>query len=356
MKHNKRHILMTGGGTLGPVTPLIAIAREWQRRDPNAVVSWIGTPGGPERIIVEEAGFDFYSLLAPKLDRHRKWTWPFIPLLMLYSCVRAFFMLRKMRPSIVFTAGGYVSVPVVLVAWALRIPIWVHQLDVVPGLANRIMAPFATKISVTWLDSLDAFPERKTIQAGSVVRDGILHGDKQKVMEKYGLDPEKLTVFVIGGGTGAAPINDAMVAIGPDIAKAANVVHLTGLGKMERGLEEIASNYVALEFLGKDIGDYFAAADIVVARAGMGTILELSALGKASILVPLRNTDQLANARQLKEAGAAVLIGKLNGQILKQEILHLLEDDEFRWQLQDRIRGLFVENGEERIVKEAMML
>lgn len=347
---------MTGGGTLGPVTPLIAIAREWQRRDPNASVSWIGTPSGPERMIVEEAGFDFRTLLAPKLDRHRKWTWPLIPFLMLYSSVAALLMLRRVRPDIVFTAGGYVSVPVVLMAWILRIPVWVHQLDVVPGLANRIMAPFAKKVSVTWLESLESFPEKKTIQAGSVVRDGLLRGDKKKVIEKHNLDPEKLTVFVIGGGTGATPINDAMAAIGDDLVKKVNVVHLTGLGKMIDGLNEISPNYVALEFLGKDIADYFAAADIIVARAGMGTILELSALGKASIIIPLKNTDQMANARLLAEREAAVIIHQLNGQILKQEIIHLAEHDERRWELQDKMRELLIENGEERIVKEAVGL
>lgn len=356
MKQPKNHILMTGGGTLGPVTPLIAIAREWQRRDPNATVSWIGTPSGPERMIVEEAGYSFSSLYAPKLARDKKWSWPFIPALMAYSCVAAFLMLKKSKPKMIFTAGGYVSVPIVLAGRVLGIPSWVHQLDVKPGLANRAMAPFAKKVSVTWLESLESFAESKTIQAGSVVRDGILKGSKDKVVQKHKLDPEKKTVFVMGGGTGASSINEAMSVIGADLSKSANVIHLTGLGKKDPRLDEIADNYISLEFLGKNIADYFAAADVFVGRAGMGTILEIAALGKASVLIPIGNTDQLANARAVDDANAAIIIHQLNGQILKQEILRLLEDDEQRWELQDKIRELFIENGEERIVKEAMEL
>lgn len=344
---------MTGGGTLGPVTPLLAIAREWQRRDPHAKISWIGTPKGPERMIVEEAGYAFASILAPKISRHKKWTWPFIPILMLYACIHAFILLKKMRPDFVFTAGGYVSVPVVWMARLLGIPSWVHQLDVKPGIANRVMTPFAKRISVTWLDSLDAFPEGKTRHAGSVVRDEIFKGDKERALREYALDPQKPTLFILGGGTGAQAINEAMAAIAHQVADRANVIHLTGIGKMMEELNDI-TNYAAIEFLGKDIADCYALADVVVARAGMGTILELSALGKASILIPLKNTDQLANAGKIAEAQAGVVLGDVNGQILKQEILRLFEEDEARWAYQDRIRELFIQNGEERIVKEAM--
>ena len=345
---------MTGGGSLGPVTPLIAIAREWMRKNPHVHVSWIGTPKGPERMIVEEEGFDFYALSAPKLHRHKKWTWPFIPFLFCFSLFWSFFYLQKLRPNIVFTAGGYVSIPLVLAAWVLRIPSWVHQLDATPGIANKMMAPFAKRISVTWMESFDSFSEKKTLHVGSLVRGEIFHGNKEYVFEKYALDVAKPTVFVTGGGTGAQSINEVMAAIGSDIVKHANVIHLTGIGKMNVALESIAENYVAIELLGKDIANVYDVADVVVARAGMGTILEIAALRKPAILIPLANTDQLSNAQRFEEAEAGQVIHRLNGQILKQEILHLIEDRDRQVQYQRRLGELFTPHGEVKVVEKAM--
>lgn len=346
---------MTGGGSLGPVTPLIAVAEEWRRRDPDVQVSWIGTMHGPERMIVEEAGFAFHAIAAAKLSRHKKWSWPFIPFFLLLSFVQSILLLRKLKPDAVFTAGGYVSVPVIITARLMGMVTWVHQLDLKPGLANKLMAPFAKRISVTWLDSLELFPESKTRQVGAVVRPEVLRGDKTRAVTKYALDSKKPTIFVLGGGTGAQSINEAMAVIAPDILKRANVIHLMGKGKMVKELESIPG-YVALELIGKDIADLYAAADIVVARAGMGTILEIAALRKPAILIPLPNEDQISNANAMQSAEACTVLWELNGQILKQEIVHLLEDAERRFAYAEAVKELFVKNGEERIVNEALDL
>jgi len=346
---------MTGGGTLGPATPLITIAQEWKKREPAVHVSWIGTPKGPERTIVENAGYTFYSLRAPKFHRHRKWLWPFVPFLMLLSCMKAYKLLKKLRPEIIFSAGGYVSVPIVWMGKVLGIPSWIHQLDVKPGIANKAMAPVAKRISVTWLDSLEEFPEKKTRQVGSLVRADIGHGDRRTVMERHHLDGDKPTLFVVGGGTGAQSINEVMEAIGPEIVKRANVIHITGYGKMTVGLEKIHERYVALEFLQK-MDDYYAAADVVISRAGMGTILELAALKKPTILIPNANADQVANATRFEDANAGAVIYRINGQILKQEIERLFLDVDRQDEYADNISDLFIPHGEERIVREAMEL
>lgn len=356
MKKSKKHILMTGGGTLGPVTPLMAIASVWQETNEEVEISWIGTHTGPERMIVEEAGYSFHQLFAPKIDRHKKWKWIFVLPLFIFSCFYAFILLKKLRPSIVFTAGGYVSVPVVIVAWFMRIPSWVHQLDVQPGLANRIMAPFAKRVSVTWQESLDAFSEKKAIVVGSLVRKQILRGNPAWVYEKFELDTKKSTVLVSGGGTGAQSINEMMKTISEDLLKNANVIHLTGREKMIPELQEIGKGYAAIEFVGADIADLYAAADIVVTRAGMGNILELSALGKPAVLIPIPNSHQKFNAQALEERGAAHVIWKLNAQILLQELNKFLGDESLRDDLSKNIKEVFNQSGEKKIIKIAKEL
>jgi len=344
---------MTGGGTLGPVTPLLAIVRVWQKRDSNIQVSWIGTPGGAERALVESMHIPFETIYAPKFDRDRPWLWPFIPFFLIVSCIQAFAYLKMSRPDIVFTAGGYVSVPVVWIAWLLRIPSWVHQLDVKPGLANKIMAPFAKKISVTWSDSAESFSSKKTSVVGGVVRPVVLDGDKERARDLYQLDASKPTLLVIGGGTGAQSINDALAVIGPELIGKMNVIHLTGKDKMTDELQNIAENYVALEFLGEGIADVFALSDFVVSRAGMGTLIELVALKKPCIIIPLHNFDQLHNAKMLEDQSAAEVLWSINPQILKQSILNLSEDDILQKQLSRRLSLLFPTYGAEEIVTKA---
>ncbi|MFH1632189.1 MAG: UDP-N-acetylglucosamine--N-acetylmuramyl-(pentapeptide) pyrophosphoryl-undecaprenol N-acetylglucosamine transferase [bacterium] len=349
----KTHILMTGGGTLGPVTPLFGIVSEWQKVEEGVKVSWIGTPSGPEKSLVEDKGIAFYPLLAPKLDRHKWWAWVTIGPLMVASCIRAFVLLKSIKPDIVFTAGGYVSVPVVWMAKLLRIPSWVHQLDVKPGIANRLMAPFAQRVSVTWEGSAKAFPARKTIVVGGLVRDGIAKGDRNRLMHLLDLDPAKPTVLVIGGGTGASTVNLAMEAIADDLLATMNVIHVTGKGKMIDLLKEKGRGYAAIEFLSTEMNDAYAAADVVVARAGMGTITELAELGKPSVILPIPDSHQLENAHALEDRGAAEIIWKMNPQILKQVIVNLINDHNRRNELGKGIGGIYSLNAAEKIVSES---
>ena len=345
-----QHILMTGGGTLGPVTPLLAVAAEWRKRDPDVKISWIGTPHGPEKVLIESAKLDFYSLAAPKFDRTRWWTVPAVPFLLLWSCVRAWQRLSLLQPDIVLTAGAYVSVPIVWMARLKGIPVWVHQLDVIPGLANKLMAKVANKISVTWTESLPSFPASKTEVVGAMARKFVKVGEQQMARERYGFAVDKPTVLVMGGGTGAMSLNEMMLIIAPDLLKQANVLHLTGKGKMLGSLANIGEHYVAVEFLNEGMADAYAVADVVVARAGMGTIAELAALGKPTVLIPMPGTHQEANAKALVDRDAALLVTQLTPQTLLQAIERLLNDKARREQLAHNIRGIFALNADERIV------
>lgn len=349
------HFLMTGGGTLGSVTPLLAVVEELRKRDAQAVVSWVGTPGGPERLVVESNRITFYALAAPKLDRYRRWTWPFIPLRLAASVAQSMKLLRTLRPHMVFSAGGFVGVPVAIAAWFLRIPVWVHQLDVQPGVANKTLAPFAKRISVTFDETAAAFPKRKTIVVGGMVRKAIRQGNKTVAMQRYGFDVTLPTVLVVGGGTGAAQINDAFAVLRNDLVGRMNVLHLTGRGKMLAALEEQGPNYVALEFLNEGMADAYAAADVVVCRSGIGTICELAALGKPAIIIPFHNFE-FPNAKILEERKAAEVLWYVTPQIIAQAIDRLLDHPERREELSKNIRGLFALNADERIVHEAMEL
>lgn len=351
------HILFTGGGTLGPVTPLLSVAAQWRRRDPDVRCSWIGTPKGPERLLVEGAKIPFFELSAPRMNRYRKWTYPFIPLHMLLSMWKASKMLREMKPDMVLSAGAYVSVPVVLVAWCMRIPVWIHELDVRPGLANRVMAPFAKRISTTWGESAAAYAKKKTSVVGTMVRATLALGDRVSARDRYGLRPDLPTVLVLGGGTGASSLNEAMLVIADDILRVANVIHLTGRGKMLPALQsfqEQGKPYIALEFLHDGIADAYAAADIVVARAGMGTISELAALGKPSIILPLPGSQQEENAKALQAQEAADVIYHMTPQVLLQAIIKMVQSNEYRSERAERIRRIFPVNADERIVHDAL--
>lgn len=348
----EKHILFTGGGTLGPVTPLLAVAAEWRKRDPHVRFTWIGTPNGPEKVLVEAAKIPFVAFSAPKFDRTRWWTWPIAPFALVWSCVRAFKILADLEPSLMVSAGAYVSVPFAWAGKCCGVPIWIHQLDVIPGLANKLMAPVAKRISVTWEENVTQYGAKKTIVVGGMIRPFLRFGDAVTARELFGLRKDMPTVLVIGGGTGASRMNEMFATIGPDLTRHANVIHITGRGKMLAALETIGDGYVAREFVGEGMADILAAADLVVCRAGMGTITELVALGKPAILLPLPG-HQEANAKALEDRGAVEVLHHLTPQTLLQAILRYVENKEKRDALTTKIRAVFPTNGDERIVHEA---
>lgn len=353
------HILFTGGGTLGPVTPLLAVAAQWRRRDPDVRSSWIGTPKGPERLLVEGAKIPFFALSAPRMNRYRKWTYPCIPFHMAWSMWHAAKMLKEIKPDLVFSAGAYVSVPVVWMAWLMGIPVWIHELDVRPGIANRVMAPFAKRVSVTWPQTAQAYAAKKTSVVGTMVRATLALGDRVSARDRYGLRPDMPTILVLGGGTGASSLNEAMLVIADDVLRCANVIHLTGRGKMIpalHALQEQGKAYTVLEFLHEGMADAYAVADIVVARAGMGTISEIAALGKPAIILPLPGSQQEENAKALQEQEAADVIPSPTPQVLLQAMLKMAQSQEYRHARAERIRRIFAVNADERIVHDAIEL
>lgn len=309
MPNDKITVVLCGGGTLGPVTPLLAVARALRELSPGVDILWIGTDVGPESRLVTEAGIPFLTVNSGKLRRYFSWrnfTDPF-------RVVRGFFealrLLRRARPAAVVGAGGFVAVPVVWAAWLMRIPVHVHQQDLRPGLANRLSSPFAASMSVAFEASLADFKRYKPVWTGNPVRAEIFNGSRDEAQRLFGLDLEGSgppTVLVLGGGTGASGLNDLVRASLPALTAEAQLLHVAGIGKTEAVAG--APRYHQVEFLSSEMKHAYAAADLVVTRAGMGALTEIAALGLPAIIVPMPGSHQEDNARAFGDRGAGLLL------------------------------------------------
>lgn len=300
------HIVFTGGGTLGPVTPLIAVIRALRERAPDVEVSWIGTKGGPEQRIVEGADVAYRAISSGKLRRYLSLRNLVDPFLVIKGFFEARAMLRRVRADVVVSAGGFVAVPVAWAAKSLGIPVHVHQQDVRPGLANKLSVPFAASVSVALESSLRDFARHRPVWTGNPVRPEILAGTRDEASRLFGLEKGIPVVLVLGGGTGAVGLNALVRKALPELTKKAQVIHVTGPGKADP--KASLPRYRQHELLTNGLPHAFAAADVVVTRAGMGVLTELAALGKPSVIVPMPGSHQDDNAAAFAAgAGAPVL-------------------------------------------------
>lgn len=319
-------ILLSGGGTLGSVTPLIAVADFLRSARPDAELLWVGTKEGPERALVERYGIEFRPVAAGRLRRFLTPRNLLTPFRVLSGLRDSLELIRAWKPDVVVSAGGFVSVPLVWAAYLRRVPVHVHQMDWRPGLANRLSAPFARSVSVTFDKSARDFP--RTVVTGNPVRREMLSGDPAACRQAFGFSPERPLVLVLGGGTGAMALNELVAGAAPDLCPEVQVLHLTGEGKAVDVPPEL-DGYRQVEFLSEDFGHAVAAADLVVTRAGMGTLTELAAAGKPAVVVPIPDSHQEENAEAFVRGGAAVYFSEKDGPAA----------------LADRIRGVMSDEG-----------
>ena len=332
-----KKILFCGGGTLGPVTPLLAIIEAWRKTDASAEFVFVGTPHGPERELVEKEGIDFKSLPEAKLRRYPSVEWLWLPFRALAALWVAWRLLRKEKPALIVSAGGYTAVPLIVLGWFLNIPSWVHQQDVHLLLANKLSAPFAALITVAWKENLKDFSASKTKLVGNPVRQAFLRVDRAAGVDFFHLDQNKPTVLILGGGTGSLWLNQTVGEIGSELTTRANVIHLTGKGKMEEIFKNFGPSYKAFELLTSEMPLAMAAANVVVSRAGMGTITELAAAKKSAIIIPLPNSPQEENAVVIEEASLVLHQTEVDSQKLFSAIVGLLDDQTRREDLGKKI-------------------
>jgi len=320
-------VLFAGGGSGGPVSPLLAIYEKIKQRNPEIEAVWLGTKKGPEKKMVEPYAMDFKTISSGKLRRYLSLANFIDPLKVLLGYLQAKSILKKFQPDVVLTAGGFIAVPVVWAAASLKIPSFIHQQDLEKGLANKLMQKKATVISVTFEESLKDYPENKTYLTSNPVRQQVFAGDKQKAREFFKLDISQPTIFIMGGGQGAGIINQTVLEVLPELLNKYQIIHQTGVGKsIDHGISNlydreilnlVAKNYRGYEFLSQEIFDAYALADLVICRSGLATLTELSVLGQAALLIPIPG-HQEKNAQYYAKDNAAKVLPEQN---LNKELL-----------------------------------
>ena len=304
-----KHIVLTGGGTAGHVTPNIALMG--RLKEQGYQISYIGSYNGIEKTLIEELGIPYYGISSGKLRRYfdlKNFTDPF-RVLKGFSEARK--LLKQLKPDVVFSKGGFVTVPVVVAAGRLKIPAIIHESDMTPGLANKLCIPSAVKVCCNFPETKAHLPEGKAVVTGTPIRPELLQGDAAKGRDFTGFTSEKPVIMIIGGSLGAQAVNDAVRRILPDLLKDFQVVHLCGKGKRDDSKNDL-KGYVQYEYIESELADLFAMADIVISRAGANAICELQALKKPNLLIPLSANasrgDQILNARSFEKQGFSMVL------------------------------------------------
>ena len=304
-----KKIILTGGGTAGHVTPNIALLP--RLKELGYDISYIGSYAGMEKGLIEQQNIPYYGISSGKLRRYfdpKNFSDPF-KVMKGYFQARA--LMRKLKPDIVFSKGGFVSVPVVLTAKHAKVPTIIHESDITPGLANRIAIPAASRVCCNFPETIPHLPEGKAVLSGSPIRAELLHGSKEAAYTYTGLNSEKPVILVVGGSSGSKVINDTVRSILPELLKNYQVIHLCGKVNLDASLNNTAS-YVQYEYANKELADMFAVAELVISRAGANSICELLALRKPNILVPLSKNasrgDQILNANSFEKQGFSYVI------------------------------------------------
>ena len=304
-----KHIVLTGGGTAGHVTPNIALMG--RLKEQGYQISYIGSYNGIEKTLIEELGIPYYGISSGKLRRYfdlKNFTDPF-RVLKGFSEARK--LLKQLKPDVVFSKGGFVTVPVVVAAGRLKIPAIIHESDMTPGLANKLCIPSAVKVCCNFPETKAHLPEGKAVVTGTPIRPELLQGDADKGRSFTGFTSEKPVIMIIGGSLGAQAVNDAVRRILPELLKDFQVVHLCGKGKKDDSKNDL-KGYVQYEYIESELADLFAMADIVISRAGANAICELQALKKPNLLIPLSANasrgDQILNARSFEKQGFSMVL------------------------------------------------
>lgn len=304
-----KHIVLTGGGTAGHVTPNIALIP--RLKEAGYTISYIGSYEGIEKKLIEEMGIPYYGISSGKLRRYFDLKNFSDPFRVLKGFGEAKKLLKELKPDVIFSKGGFVTVPVVIAAKKCKIPAIIHESDMTPGLANKLCIPSATKVCCNFPETVKSLPENKAALTGTPIRQELLSGDPEAARSFCGFDSQKPVLMIIGGSLGAASVNENVRKILPELLEEFQVIHLCGKGKMDESLVG-TKGYVQYEYIKKELPDLFALADIVISRAGANAICEICALRKPNLLIPLSakasRGDQILNARSFERQGYSMVL------------------------------------------------
>ena len=321
-----KKIVLTGGGTAGHVTPNMALIP--RLRELEYEIAYMGSYDGIEKKLMEDFDIPYFGIATGKFRRYfdpKNFSDPFR---VLKGMGEARKYLKQIRPDVVFSIGGFVSVPVVRAAYSLGIPCIIHESDMTPGLANKLCIPVAKKVCCNFPETFRMLPASKAVLTGSPIRKELVMGNKEAGYKLCGFDASKPVIMVVGGSLGSAAINQAVRDILPELLKDFQVVHLCGKEKMDN-LLLTTSGYKQFEYIKSEMKDIFAMADIVISRAGANAISELLSLKKPNILIPLPSSssrgDQILNAQSFESQGFSILIDEddLTNKLLLEKIQEL---------------------------------
>lgn len=304
-----KKIVFTGGGTAGHVIVNLALIPKFV--DKGWQVTYIGSENGIEKELVSTLKHvPYMSIATGKLRRYFDWKNFKDPFRVIKGVAQAYRIIKKEKPHVLFSKGGFVAVPVIIGAWLNRVPVVTHESDLTPGLANRITVPFVTKVCVTFPETTKFIKEKKAAYVGAVIRDELFHGNRIRGLTLCGFTKEKPVLLVMGGSLGSRSINAAIRANLEKLTEKFQIVHICGRGNIEQKLE--SRSYRQYEYVQQELPDLMAMCDLVISRAGSNAIFEFLALRKPMLLIPLPRAssrgDQILNAQSFERAGYAKVL------------------------------------------------
>jgi UDP-N-acetylglucosamine--N-acetylmuramyl-(pentapeptide) pyrophosphoryl-undecaprenol N-acetylglucosamine transferase len=366
-------LVIASGGTGGHTTPVLAVLAALRART-ALDATWIGGTWGVERDAARTAAVPFTAIQTGKLRRYLSWQTPIDAVRIPIGLAQARHLLKQIAPDVVFSTGGYVAVPTAIAAARLGIPVLTHEQTAQLGLATRIIARSATVLALTFPLPAMATPSRhaRVIVTGNPVRAALFTGDAARGAARFGLMRDLPTIYATGGARGSSPVNERIEGALPLLLRSMQIIHATGptdangdyprLMRIRDALpDEWRARYVVVERLGNELPDVYALASLVVGRSGAGTVAELAALGKPSILIPLPGTggdEATKNARVLADAGAAIVIpqSEATPELIASHIIALMNDPARRTRMSDAARTIAPDNAAEKIAGELLHL
>lgn len=324
-----KRIVLTGGGTAGHVTPNIALLPGLKERGYD--IHYIGSYNGIEKELIQQFGIPYHGISSGKLRRYfsmQNFTDPF-RVLKGFSEARK--IIKELKPDVIFSKGGFVSVPVVIAGKQCHVPTIIHESDMTPGLANKLAIPSASNVCCNFPETLEHLPKGKAVLTGCPIRQELLSGDRAAALKFCGLSGKKPVLLIIGGSLGSIVVNNAVRSILTELLKEFDIVHLCGKDKTDETLKGV-NGYVQFEYIQQELRDLFALADVVISRAGANAICELLALHKPNLLIPLSANasrgDQILNAHSFERQGFSMVLEEeeLNGDALLSSIQKLYRE------------------------------
>jgi len=347
-----KKIILTGGGTAGHVIPNLALVPAL--KEAGYEIYYVGSKKGIEKDLVEAAGLPYFGISSGKLRRYVSFKNVTDMFRVIKGLAGAIRLLRKIKPDVVFSKGGFVVVPVIAAAKLLKIKSIIHESDMTPGLANKLAMPFASRVCVSFPETMRHVAKEKAVLTGTPVRPELPLGSRTKGLKFTGIKGNRPVLLVTGGSLGAKAVNTAVRDAFPEIIKSFDIIHLCGKGNLS-GITE--RGYKEFEYVSENMPDILAAADIVVSRAGANILFELAALKKPNLLIPLTakqsRGDQILNAESFKNQGLSMVLPEeeLTIERLVSDIKELYKSRETFMQ---NMNALDATNGVENIMSVIM--